>query len=95
VIYPQILGIASRILLYFGKRPNTIVCLNGIISQIKECLTANIAAKYSVTLVLDIILLVALFIRIYLGVGIVKREVEEVFIRKEVVLNFSRGSARP
>jgi len=90
MVYAQIRSEDARVCGNIAERPNTVICLNGIVSKVKEGLTANVAPKHSVSLILEIVLFVILLVRVNLCISKVKSEVKEVPILQKIFFNFIR-----
>lgn len=75
-------------------RPNTVVCLNSIISKVDKSLWAQMRSKYYITHILEIVFLIILLVRIYLRITKIKSEVKVVIVILEKFLNLIRRCTR-
>lgn len=90
----QILNDYSLIIYLVAERPDTVVSWDRIVGKVEIGFCANIAAKDSIALIFDIVLLIVLFIGIDLRVGEIDSEVDVVLIEIHIVLDLLRRRTR-
>lgn len=76
------------------KGPDGVVCINGVVSDVKHGLGSNLRAKEHIVFVLKVVVNVVCVVRIHNLIDGVKSEVETVVVADEKSIDFGRSSAR-
>jgi hypothetical protein len=91
------LGKTAFVLLDVGERPNAVICVDCVVTEVEEGLRASHVAEDDIVRVFDVVLFVELLVWVYLGIGKVNREVKKIFVLDEIVVYLllrSTGSRR-